>query len=83
MKLQKFHGPEGRNLEALLDEAWRVFSNLEEGYKQRMRKLMAVVKEEGKEGEDKDHLGKDHPCWAKISVQIAENLDTGKTRALN
>ncbi|KAF4803987.1 hypothetical protein TURU_011570 [Turdus rufiventris] len=45
-KLQKLQGPDGRNLEALLDEAWRVFSNREEGYKQGTRKLVAVVKEE-------------------------------------
>lgn len=31
-KLQKIRGPEGRNLEVLLEEAWRVFSNWEEGY---------------------------------------------------
>ncbi|RMB99813.1 hypothetical protein DUI87_23590 [Hirundo rustica rustica] len=45
-KLQKLRGTDGRNLETLLDEAWRVFSNREEGYKQGMRKLVAVgVKE--------------------------------------
>lgn len=33
-KLQKIRGAEGRNLEILLDEAWRVFSNQEERYKQ-------------------------------------------------
>ncbi|RMB93099.1 hypothetical protein DUI87_30419 [Hirundo rustica rustica] len=30
-KLQKIRGPNSRNLETLLDEAWRVFSNREEG----------------------------------------------------
>ncbi|XP_031950908.1 uncharacterized protein LOC116437345 isoform X2 [Corvus moneduloides] len=48
-KLQKLQGPEGRNLETLLDAAWRVFSNREEGYKQGMRKLVAVVKEGNRE----------------------------------
>ena len=33
-KFQKIRGAEGRNLEILLDEAWRVFSNWEERYKQ-------------------------------------------------
>lgn len=37
-KLQKLQGADGRNIEALLDEAWRVFNNGEEGYKQGMRK---------------------------------------------
>lgn len=47
-KLQKIWGTDGRNLEALLDEAWRVFSSGEEGYKQGMRKLVSVVNEERK-----------------------------------
>ncbi|KFQ01025.1 hypothetical protein N329_04375, partial [Haliaeetus albicilla] len=45
-KLQKLRPTEGRNLEILLDEAWRVFSNREEGYRQGQRKLMAVIQEE-------------------------------------
>ncbi|XP_031953020.1 natural cytotoxicity triggering receptor 3 ligand 1 [Corvus moneduloides] len=48
-KLQKLQGPEGRNLETLLDAAWKVFSNREESYKQGMRKLVAVVKEGNRE----------------------------------
>uniref|UniRef100_A0A8C3XWS1 Core shell protein Gag P30 domain-containing protein n=2 Tax=Catharus ustulatus TaxID=91951 RepID=A0A8C3XWS1_CATUS len=40
-KLQKIRGAEGRNLETLVDEAWRVFSNREEG----KRGLVAVVSE--------------------------------------
>ncbi|RMB88920.1 hypothetical protein DUI87_34686 [Hirundo rustica rustica] len=44
-KLQKIRGPNSWNLETLLDEAWRVFSNREEGYKQGMKKVVAVVKE--------------------------------------
>ncbi|RMB88563.1 hypothetical protein DUI87_35063 [Hirundo rustica rustica] len=53
-KLQKIRGPNSRNLETLLDEAWRVFSNQEEGYKQGMKKLAAAVKEgeKGKHGQD-------------------------------
>ncbi|RMB94619.1 hypothetical protein DUI87_29434 [Hirundo rustica rustica] len=42
-KLQKLRGTDGRNLETLWDEVWRVFSNREEGYKQGMRKLVAVL----------------------------------------
>ncbi|RMB89186.1 hypothetical protein DUI87_34448 [Hirundo rustica rustica] len=44
-KLQQIRGPNSWNLETLLDEAWRVFSNREEGYKQGMKKVVAVVKE--------------------------------------
>jgi len=32
-KLQKLHPTKGRNLKVLLDEAWRVFGNREEGTK--------------------------------------------------
>ncbi|RLW04363.1 hypothetical protein DV515_00005907 [Chloebia gouldiae] len=53
-KLQKIRGPNSRDLETLLDEAWRVFSNQEEGYKQGMKKLVAVVREEGKEKCEQD-----------------------------
>ena len=44
-KFQKIRGAEGRNLETLLDDTWRVFSNWEEGYKQGMRKFVAVISE--------------------------------------
>ena len=44
-KIQKTRGAEGRNLETLLDEVWRVFSNWEVGYKQGMRKFVAVTSE--------------------------------------
>ncbi|RMC20587.1 hypothetical protein DUI87_01439 [Hirundo rustica rustica] len=52
-KLQNIRGPNSQNLETLLDEAWRDFSNREEGYKQGMKKLAAAVKEEekGKHGQ--------------------------------
>ncbi|RMB89229.1 hypothetical protein DUI87_34377 [Hirundo rustica rustica] len=52
-KLQRIRGPNSQNLETLLDEAWRVFSNREEGYKQGMKKLAAAVKEgeKGKHGQ--------------------------------
>lgn len=43
-KLQKIRGAEGRNLETLVDEAWRVFSNREE----RKKKLVAVISEKEK-----------------------------------
>ena len=45
-KLQKLRPTEGRNLEVLLDEAWRVFSNREEGYRQGQRRIVTVVREE-------------------------------------
>lgn len=58
-KLQKLQGTDGRNLETLLDEAWRVFSNREEEYKQGMRKLVAVVseRERGKCGQGPPRQG--------------------------
>ncbi|RMC09951.1 hypothetical protein DUI87_12738 [Hirundo rustica rustica] len=71
-KLQKIRGPNRRNLETLLDEAWRVFSNQEEGYKQGMKKLAAVVKEgeKGKHGQGPPkqgppRLGKDQCAFCK------------------
>ncbi|RMC20843.1 hypothetical protein DUI87_01696 [Hirundo rustica rustica] len=71
-KLQKIRGPNSQNLETLLDEAWRVFSNREEGYKQGMKKLAAVVKEgeKGKHGQGPPkqgppQLGKDQCAFCK------------------
>ncbi|RMC19667.1 hypothetical protein DUI87_03230 [Hirundo rustica rustica] len=70
-KLQKIRGPNSWNLETLLDEAWRVFSNREEGYKQGMKKLAAVVKgEKGKHGQGPPkqgppRLGKDQCAFCK------------------
>ncbi|RMC22136.1 hypothetical protein DUI87_03009 [Hirundo rustica rustica] len=71
-KLQKIRGPNSQNLETLLDEAWRVFSNREEGYKQGMKKLVAVVKEgeKGKHGQGPPkqgppQLGKDQCAFCK------------------
>lgn len=45
-KLQKIQEPDKRNLEVLLEEAWRIFSNREKEYRRRMKKLVAVVQEE-------------------------------------
>ncbi|KFQ56197.1 hypothetical protein N334_05857, partial [Pelecanus crispus] len=45
-KLQKLRPTESRNLEVLLDEAWRVFSNREEVYRRGQRRMVAVVREE-------------------------------------
>lgn len=68
-KLQKIWGTDGRNLEALLDEAWRVFSNGEEGYKQGMRKLVSVVNEERKtklrQGPPRQGQGRDQGAICK------------------
>lgn len=51
-KLQKIREENARDLETLLGEAWRVFSNREEGYKRGMKNLVAIVQEErrGKHG---------------------------------
>ncbi|RMC20382.1 hypothetical protein DUI87_01231 [Hirundo rustica rustica] len=71
-KLQKIRGPNSRNLETLLDEAWRVSSNREEGYKQGVKKLAAAVKEgeKGKHGQGPPkqgppRLGKDQCAFCK------------------
>lgn len=32
---------------------------------------------------DGNHLGRDHSDWTRISVQFAENLDTGRMNAVN
>lgn len=45
-KLQRLHPTESRNLEVLLDEAWRVFSNREEDYRQGQRRVVAAVRED-------------------------------------
>ncbi|RMC04368.1 hypothetical protein DUI87_19187 [Hirundo rustica rustica] len=72
-KLQKIRGPNSRNLETLLDEAWRVFSNREEGYKQGMKKLAAVVKE----GEKKGNMGKGYKNSPTIfGEQFAKDLES-------
>ena len=44
-KLQKLRPPENRDLEKLVEEAWGIFSNREEGYKQDQKKILAVVRE--------------------------------------
>ncbi|RMC19642.1 hypothetical protein DUI87_03203 [Hirundo rustica rustica] len=69
-KLQKIRGPNSQNLETLLDEAWRGFSNREEGYKQGMKKLVAVVKEgeKGKRGQGPPKQGP--PRLGKINVHF-------------
>ena len=67
LKLQKLRPTESRNLEILLDEAWRAFSNREEGYRQGQRKLMAVIQEERGRGPRRDlsRLGKDQCALCK------------------
>ncbi|RMC15891.1 hypothetical protein DUI87_08096 [Hirundo rustica rustica] len=71
-KLQKIQGPNSRDLEALVDEAWRVFSNREEGYKQGMKRQVAVVREGEKERREQgplrqgsSRLGKDQCAYCK------------------
>ncbi|RMB91556.1 hypothetical protein DUI87_32135 [Hirundo rustica rustica] len=78
-KLQEIRGPNSQNLEALVDEEWKVFRNWEEGYKQGMKRLVAVVGE----GEKERHL-KDaffclplHEASQKIFAFEWENPKTG------
>jgi len=66
-KLQKLRPTEARNLEVLLDEAWRVFSNREEGCKQGQRRMVAIVREEGerKPRREPSRLGRDQCALCK------------------
>ncbi|TRZ06823.1 hypothetical protein HGM15179_020284 [Zosterops borbonicus] len=48
-KLQKIRGLMAQDLETLLEEIWKFFSNWEEGCKQGITKLVAAVREEEKE----------------------------------
>lgn len=66
-KLQKLRPTEGRNMEVLLDEAWRVFSNREERYRQGQRRLVTVIqeKEERRPRQEQSRLGKDQCAFCK------------------
>lgn len=46
-KLQKLRTTESRNLEVLLEEAWRTFSNREEGYKLNQKRVLTIVRNDG------------------------------------
>lgn len=83
LKLQKFKGPDVRNLEKLVDETWGVYSNREEAYKQNMKKFMAVVRAEKGGGRQSCETREVHPDWAKITVHYVESLDTGKMNVSN
>lgn len=50
-KLQKLKAPAAQNLESLLEEAWRVFSNREEVEKRREKRMLIAVLQEAKRGE--------------------------------
>lgn len=67
LKLQKLHPPESRNLEVLLDEAWRVFSNREEDYKRGQVKVVMFVREdeERKPRSGPPRLGRDQGAICK------------------
>ncbi|XP_055649366.1 uncharacterized protein LOC129783412 [Falco peregrinus] len=77
-KLQKLRSTEGRNLEILLDEAWRVFSNREEEYRQGQRKLIAAIKKKG----NGEVVGEIRLDWKGISVLCAGALVIGKGNVL-
>ncbi|RMC02442.1 hypothetical protein DUI87_20834 [Hirundo rustica rustica] len=83
-KLQKIRGPDDQDLETLLDEAWRVFSNREEGYKQGMKRLVAVVREGEKERYLKDAFFclPLHEASQKIFAFEWENPKTGRKNQL-
>uniref|UniRef100_A0A8V0YP80 Core shell protein Gag P30 domain-containing protein n=1 Tax=Gallus gallus TaxID=9031 RepID=A0A8V0YP80_CHICK len=50
-KLQKLKAPAAQNLESLLEEAWRVFSNRHEVEKRREKKMLIAVLQETKRSE--------------------------------
>jgi len=65
-KLQKLHPTEDRNLEVLLDEARRVFSNREEGCRQGQRIVTVIREEEGRRPRREwSRLGKDQYALCK------------------
>ena len=64
-KLQKLRGTEGRNLETLLEEAWRVFSNREEECKRGQRRMVAVVREVRERKFKREALEEDHCAFCK------------------
>lgn len=85
-KLQKIQGPASRDLETLLDEAWRVFSSREERCIQGMRKSAARVRAEEKEkrGQGPPRLGKDQCAFCKKfghwKNQCPERRSSGEQR---
>lgn len=79
-KLQKIWGLEGRNLEVLLEEAWRVFSNWEEGYKQGMKKLVAVVQEEKQEKHKHGPPRQDLPWLCRDQCAICRRMGHWKNQ---
>ncbi|KAM6318174.1 uncharacterized protein O3Q21_008183 isoform 1-T2 [Podargus strigoides] len=66
-KLQKLRPTEGRNLGILLDEAWRVFSSREEGYRRGQKRVVVAVKgkKESKPRQGPPRLGKDQCARCK------------------
>ncbi|GAB0184621.1 hypothetical protein GRJ2_000927400 [Grus japonensis] len=86
-KLQKLRPTEGRNLEVLLDEAWRVFSNREEDYKRGQRRVVAVVREEEERkprrgpprlGRDQCALCKRFGHWKDDCPEKRKNKEKGR-----
>uniref|UniRef100_A0A8D0KWC1 Core shell protein Gag P30 domain-containing protein n=1 Tax=Strix occidentalis caurina TaxID=311401 RepID=A0A8D0KWC1_STROC len=64
-KLQKLCTTESRNLEVLLDEAWRVFSNREDEYRKGQQRVVAVIDELQGRKFKKGFLDKDQCSFCK------------------
>uniref|UniRef100_A0A8D0FQI8 Core shell protein Gag P30 domain-containing protein n=1 Tax=Strix occidentalis caurina TaxID=311401 RepID=A0A8D0FQI8_STROC len=64
-KLQKLRTTESRNLEVLLDEAWRVFNNREDDYRKGQRRVVAVIDELQGRKFKKGFLDKDQCTFCK------------------
>ncbi|MCQ4187512.1 hypothetical protein FK515_28400, partial [Klebsiella pneumoniae] len=67
-KLQKLRPTESRNLETLLDEAWRVFSNREEEDWRKDKQMLVAALQESKRSRGvrpRRPLERDHCAWCK------------------
>jgi len=86
-KLQKLHPTKRRNLKVLLDEAWRVFSNREEGCRQGQRIVTVVREEEGRRPrQELSRLGKDQRALCKRfghwKRECPKNKEKGRGRQI-
>jgi len=87
-KLLKLRPIEGRNLEVLLDEAWRVSSNREEGYRQGQRTMVTAVREEEEKRprQELSRLGKDQCALCKRfghwKRKCPKNKEKGRSRQI-
>ncbi|XP_042653251.1 uncharacterized protein LOC122153867 [Tyto alba] len=72
-KLQKLRPTESRNLEVLLEEAWKVFSNREEECRQGQMKLMATLVQ--RPARQRPRLGRDQCALSLLGRDLLEQLE--------